>query len=567
MIIKKRLGDILVESGLITPSELEGALAAQKKSGLKLGKYLSHHGILSEGQIVGALCGQLKMKQYRPDDFPLDMNMAGVISSDIAQKYQVIPLMKKGRLLTLAMIDPLDMNTFDAIEELTNAEVQPVVCTEKELAQLLNNLYGMQSGLEEMMLEGVDINAEPFKEREEAKGVHFVGALHTMVDEVPVVKLVNSIFAMGVRQGASDIHLSPRHSNSQTRLRIDGRLHEMPAPPKSMFPAVIARIKILAMMDITVTHIPQDGRFTLKINNKEINVRASVMPTIYGESMVLRLLDMGAGIHALNHIGMSDKDQDKIKTMARKPYGMILSTGPTGSGKSTSLYSILNEVNTPDVNIITIEDPVEFRVDNVRQIQLNHKAGMTFASSLRAILRQDPDVIMIGEIRDPETATIAVQAAQTGHRVLSTLHTNDSAGAITRLLDMGIESFLISSVLLVSFAQRLMRTTCPYCKVPHTPSAKAIAEWGLEGVKDAHYMIGKGCPQCMNTGFKGRTGVFEVLVNDEIIQDMILKKSSSQEISRFAAGAGKMRMLKDDAADKVVKGITTLEEAAASVMV
>lgn len=281
----------------------------------------------------------------------------------------------------------------------------------------------------------------------------------------------------------------------------------------------------------------------------------------------MRLLDMSAGVYFLDRLGMDKEDIEKVGKMIHKPYGLILSTGPTGSGKSTSLYAILNEINKPDINIMTLEDPVEYRINNIRQVQLNRKAGMTFASGLRSVLRQDPDVIMVGEIRDAETASIAVQAAQTGHRVLSTLHTNEGAGAITRFVDMGIEPFLISTVMLVSIAQRLVRTVCQYCKEPYRPSEKALIEWGIIDVPDAAFMRGRGCSQCMNTGYKGRTGIFEVLVNDALIQDMILKKYSAQEISRQAVAEGRLRTLKDDAAGKVVKGITTIEEAASAIMI
>jgi type IV pilus assembly protein PilB len=319
-------------------------------------------------------------------------------------------------------------------------------------------------------------------------------------------------------------------------------------------------------MDIAVSRIPQDGRFTVKMDKKEINIRASALPTIYGENIVLRLLDMSSGVYSLKQLGMSDEDREKIEAAIAKPYGMILSTGPTGSGKSTSLYSILRELNKPDVNIITLEDPVEYRVDHICQVQLNRKAGMTFASGLRSILRQDPDIILVGEIRDGETAGLAVQAALTGHKVLSTLHTNDSAGAVTRLTEMGVEQFLISSVLVVSFAQRLMRTVCPYCKEPYKPSMDALKAWGIDNVKNADFQRGRGCAQCMNTGYKGRTGIFEVLQIDDVIQDMILKGKTAQEIISGAKTAGKLRTLKDDAVDKVVRGITTLEEAASTVM-
>ena len=335
-----------------------------------------------------------------------------------------------------------------------------------------------------------------------------------------------------------------------------------------MFLSIIARVKIIANMDITISRVPQDGRFTLKVERKEINVRVSSIPTIHGENIVMRLLDMSAGIYTLDSLGMDADDMAKIEIMCNKPYGMILSTGPTGSGKSTSLYAILNSINKPDVNIITLEDPVEYRVNDIRQVQLNTKAGMTFASGLRSILRQDPDVIMVGEIRDAETAAVAVQAAQTGHRVLSTVHTNDAAGVITRFIDMGIEPFLISSVLIVSFAQRLVRTICPYCKESYIPPPKALAAFGItvNEAKDAHFQHGRGCSQCNNTGYKGRTGVFEVLAIDEMIQDMIVNRRPNPEITRAAVAAGKLKTLQKHAAGKVIQGITTLEEAASSVM-
>ena len=320
-------------------------------------------------------------------------------------------------------------------------------------------------------------------------------------------------------------------------------------------------------MDIAVSRIPQDGRFTVKMKNKDINIRASTIPSIYGENMVLRLLDTSTSIFSLERLGMSEQDHGRLETMISRPHGMILSTGPTGSGKSTSLYSILKKINQADINIITVEDPVEYRIEKIRQVQLNRKAGMTFASGLRSILRQDPDVIMVGEIRDSETATIAVQAALTGHRVLSTLHTNDAPGAITRFTDMGIEPFLVASVMVVSFAQRLVRTVCPNCKTSYRPPKEALKSWGLEHLKDADFKHGKGCFNCMHTGFKGRTGIYEVLIVDEMIQDLILKRKSAHEITRAAHDAGNFTTLKENAVEKVLQGITSLEEAASAVMV
>lgn len=566
---KKRLGEMLVEGGLLTEDKLTQALVDQTKAGLKLGQYLTRQGIVNEQQIIDLLSQQLNIRKYHPDDFPLDVGLVRYIPIEIAQKNQVAPLKKKGRLLTIAIVDPLDINTLDSIEVLANAEVEPIICSEREVNQLINSLYGMQSGLGGIM-ESMEIESQPDMQAEEEpdKEEIQIASLQDMAGEAPVVRLANSIFAQAIRDGASDIHISPQQNTVQLRFRIDGKLMEVPSPPKSLFLPIIARMKILANMDITISRIPQDGRFTLKIEKKEINVRVSSIPTIYGENVVLRLLDMSGGIYTLNRLGMVAEDMAKIENMSNKPYGMILSTGPTGSGKSTSLYAILNSINKPDINIITLEDPVEYRINNIRQAQLNRKAGMTFASGLRSILRQDPDVIMVGEIRDAETAAISVQAAQTGHRVLSTVHTNDAAGAITRFIDMGIEPFLISSVMLVSFAQRLVRTVCPYCKESYTPPEKALAAFGITTAeaKNANFQRGKGCYQCKNTGYKGRTGLFEVLVNDEMVQDMIIKKRPSQEIARAAVDAGKLRTLREDAAQKVMQGITTLEEAASAVM-
>lgn len=560
---------MLVENNLITEDRLKQALNDQKKAGLKLGQFLTRQGIVSEQQIIDLLSQQLKLAKYHPDSYPLDIELTRYIPIEIAQKYQVAPLRKKGRLLTIAIVDPLDINALDYIEVLTNAEVEPIVCSERELNQLISSLYGTQSGLSGIM-ENMEIKSQEEGQEEIApdKEEVQVASLQDLAGEAPVVRLANSVFAQAIRDGASDVHISPQQNSVQLRFRIDGKLLEVPSPPKSLFLPMIARMKILANMDITVSRIPQDGRFTLKLDKKEINVRVSSIPTIYGENMVLRLLDTSGGVYSLDRLGMITEDMEKIESVSNKPYGMILSTGPTGSGKSTSLYAILNAINKPDINIMTLEDPVEYRINNIRQIQLNRKAGMTFASGLRSILRQDPDVIMVGEIRDAETAAISVQAAQTGHRVLSTVHTNDAAGAIARFIDMGIEPFLVSSVLLVSFAQRLIRTVCPYCKEQYMPTEKAYTALGItqEEAKSALFQRGKGCYQCKNTGYKGRTGLFEVLINDDLVQEMILKKRSSQEIARAAIDAGRLRTLQKDAAGKVMQGITTLEEAMSAVM-
>ncbi len=568
MKIRKKLGEMLMETGLLTEGQLSQALVGQKGTGLKLGQYLIREGMVREDQIIHQISKQLKIEKYATEKYPVDQALAGLIPYGMALKYQIVPLKKKMHLLTVAMADPMDINAIDSAEVLTNMEVLPVVCSEKEINQLITLTYGTQAGGLQQVLDGVgDVDVDVEKDTALTEPDIRVSSLQGMAEEAPVIRIVNSIIAQGVREGASDIHISPEADKTQVRFRVDGKLREVPSPSKALLLPIVSRLKILSNMDIALSRIPQDGRFTVKMDKKEINVRVSSLPTIHGENMVLRLLDMGSRVYSLAELGMSEEARRKIESAIVKPYGMILSTGPTGSGKSTSLYAIMRELNKLDVNIITLEDPVEYRVDHVRQVQLNRKAGMTFASGLRSILRQDPDIMLVGEIRDGETAGLAVQAALTGHRVLSTLHTNDSAGAVTRLIEMGVEPFLISSVLLVSFAQRLVRVICPHCIEPDTPPMDALRAWGLDGVEGAHFQRGRGCAQCMNTGYKGRTGVFEVLQIDKDIQEMILKGKSAQEITREAKEAGKLRTLKDDAADRVVRGITTLEEAASTVMV
>jgi type IV pilus assembly protein PilB len=566
VIIRKKLGEILVEGGLLTQKQLEQALPFQKKSNLKLGQFLVREGIVSEVQIVDLVSNQLKLEKYRPDKHVIDMEVARLIPADIAHKYGVAPLQKNGMLVTVAMTDPLDINALDAIEVFTNCEVEAVICTEQQLNLLHTTLFGTYAGIGGVLEELEDVQIDKGPEKAAALEDVEVSSLQGMAEEAPVVRLVNSILSQGVREGASDIHISPEKDHVQIRFRVDGKLHEVPAPPKSMFLPIISRLKILANMDIALSRVPQDGRFTVKMKNKDINIRASTIPSIYGENLVLRLLDTSSSIYSLELLGMNERDRERLESIITKPYGMILSTGPTGSGKSTALYSILKRINQPDINIITVEDPVEYRIDKIRQVQLNRKAGMTFASGLRSILRQDPDVIMVGEIRDSETASIAVQAALTGHRVLSTLHTNDAAGAMTRLVDMGIEPFLVASVMLVSFAQRLVRKICPNCRSPQKPSPEALKFWRLSEVDTSGFVIGQGCFNCMNSGYKGRTGIYEVLVIDEMVQDMILKRKSAHEINRAAIEAGNFATLRDNALEKVIQGITSLEEAASAVL-
>jgi len=569
MLKTKRLEKILIDANILTPEQLQHVIADQKGSGVDLGKYLTQSEIISESELADVISREGKFTRYKEDSFKIQMDLIELVPLEIAQKYHLAPIQKKGRLLIVATIDPLNIEALDTLEDSTDCEVEPLVCTEQEFMQLITSIYGTDSGYT-MDIDGIgDMEFDTDSETKQDSIIEDVqvSSLQNMAEEAPVIRFVNSLLAQAVRQGASDIHISPEKDIAKVRFRIDGRLQAVPSPPKQMLLPIISRIKILGNMDIATSMMPQDGRFTVKTENKEINVRSSSIPTIHGENIVLRLLDMGTTIHTLDRLGMIPEDVEKIKDVVAKPYGMILSTGPTGSGKSTSLYSIIKILNKPDINIITLEDPVEYRVPNIRQVQLNRKAGMTFASGLRSILRQDPDVIMVGEIRDSETADISVRSALTGHRVLSTVHTNDSAGAITRLIEMGIEPFIVSSVLLVSFAQRLVRTVCPFCKEAYQPSEKSFER--LEITRNHElptFYRGRGCINCMGTGFRGRTGVFEILIIDEEIQDMIMKRSSAQEISRYARSAGKMKSIKEDALTKIYNGLTTLEEAVSVVM-
>lgn len=567
MLKKKRLGEMLVHEGLLNEEQLDEALRQKEGTGLKLGQHLVRSNICREADIVEMLSRQLRVSIYNPAMYPLDLNLTEIIPANIARQRGVIPVVKNGKILRVATMDPLDIDTLDSLEVMSNLEIDPLVCTEADFEQAYSSLYGVFSGMDDV-LESVEQALSTQGGEDdlslEMKDVH---AMEGQADQAPAIRLVNSILAQAVNQKASDVHISPEKNRVQARFRVDGKLREVPAPPKQLMPALISRIKILANMDISVTRAPQDGRFTVIMNRREINIRASCIPTIYGENVVLRLLDMGAGTFTLDELGMNPDDLRKMADIIRKPHGMILSTGPTGSGKSTSLYAILRRINQPDINIITLEDPVEYRVEGIRQVQLNTRAGMTFASGLRSILRQDPDVIMVGEIRDAETARIAVQSAMTGHRVLSTVHTNDAAGAITRLIDMGVEPFLVSSVLMVSFAQRLMRRVCAHCAEPYDPAAEALDAMGITDATKCTFRRGRGCHICMNTGYRGRTAAFEVLRVDESVQEMIVNKVSASEINRRLIEAGKLRTLREDAARKVCEGKTTLEEAISVVMV
>jgi len=563
---RKRLGEILIDGGLISDAQLEEALSELKSSGLKLGEYLTHNGIVSENAIVDAIASQMNLKKYHPSDYTVSPDLSTILDVDTVNKFNAIPLQKKEGVLTVAMVDPLNIIAIDYIEVMTDLEVETIICSEQNFTYLMSSLYGAYSGKDGVMKQVQDIAEMEEEAEDDAYSTDTLETtLQDMAEEAPIVKLVNSILSQGVREGATDIHISPEKNYVEIRFRVDGKLHTIPSPPKRMFLPMISRIKIIANLDISVSRIPQDGRMTIILNKKEINIRVSSIPTVYGENIVLRLLDAGSGIHSMNKLGFLQKDILSLEKMIKMPYGMILCTGPTGSGKSTTLFSMLNKINSPDTNIITLEDPVEYRMEHIRQVQLNHKAGMTFASGLRSILRQDPDVIMIGEIRDTETASVAVQAAMTGHLVFSTVHTNDAAGAITRFIDMGIEPFMAASVMLVTIAQRLVRRACPYCKESYSPSPDILKYWGLKN-KSYTFVRAKGCNQCMDTGYKGRVGFYEILYVTDDVRQMILDGKSAQEISVLTQKTGLMKSLKFDAVHKVVQGITTSEEAVSAIL-
>ncbi len=567
MKMRKRLGEMLLDAGLIDQAQLEHALEHYRRSGKKLGQYLAAEGIVSENAIIRLISEQVNIKRYTPNAYTITPALARILGADISRKYQAVPVAQNGNMVTVAMTDPLDINALDHIEVTMDKEVEAVICTEQELNLLISTIHGAYSGQD-----GMKKNVDEFKEEEEVvedetQAGPSEAALAEAAEEAPIIRLVNSILTQAVREKASDIHLSPEKDYVEIRFRVDGKLHHVPAPPKATFLSMVSRLKIMANLDISVSRIPQDGRFTIFIQEKEINIRVSTIPTVYGENVVLRLLDTSSGIYSMQALGFEAKDIATIERMIKMPYGMILCTGPTGSGKSTSLFSMLKTINTPDTNIITLEDPVEYRMEHVRQAQLNRKAGMTFASGLRSILRQDPDVVMVGEIRDGETAGVAVQAALTGHMVLSTVHTNDAAGAITRFIDMGVEPFLVSSVMLVTIAQRLIRRVCPHCKESYNAPAEVRKFWGLDKTQGADFVRGKGCIQCNNTGYSGRVGLYEVLHIDQNVQGMILAGKSAQEITRVCEASGHLTTLKQDAALKVAQGITTVEEAASAVMI
>ena len=541
--VKMRLGEQLVAAGLLTADALQDALKRAREEDQRLGEYLVSAGIVTEAQVLQAVAGQLQVPVYNREAFPIDEKLRSVIPAEFARRHRVVPLCMRSGVLCVGLLDAHDFQTLDKIEEIAHCQMEPVLCLKKDFVRLFTAVYGEYSAVGEM-LDNAAGAAETSPVQTAVQSAVKDQELEGDVSEAFVIKLVNMIIAEALKAGASDIHINPEKTEIKVRYRVEGLLRRASTIPVSMGSAVASRIKIMSNMDISETRLPQDGRFTVKAEGREVNIRVSTLPTTYGENIVLRLLDTRC---------------------IRKPYGMILSTGPTGSGKSSSLYAILKMLNREDVNIITLEDPVEYRLPGVRQVQLNVRAGMTFSSGLRSILRQDPDIIMVGEIRDKETAEIAVQAAMTGHLVLSTLHTNDALSAVYRLVDMGVPSYLVTSVLLCTFAQRLVRTICPNCRQEYVPAEGMLRDLGLKP-EDGPFYHGAGCPQCGGTGYSGRMAIFEVMPMSEEINQMVLKGESMQTVYRHALENG-LHTMRRDAADKIRAGLTTCEEALRVTMV
>ncbi|NLK62140.1 MAG: type II secretion system ATPase GspE [Fusobacteria bacterium] len=549
--MKKRLGDSLIDSGFLSEEQLKIALAEQKKAGEKLGETVVRLGYCTNEQIIEVLGEQMGIPFVRLDRTVIDSDVIELISKDIANKYKVIPLFKVENVLNLAMADPLDIFVIDEIEFQTGLEISQMIATEEDIDEAISKYYGETQSKKSDMSKYKDDNDKKVKSNKID--------ITVVEDSSPAIEIVNLILKQAIEDKASDIHIESEEEELRVRFRIDGVLHEVMQPPKNLESPIVSRIKIMAKLDIAERRIPQDGRIELKYEKKDIDLRVSTLPTVYGEKVVMRILDKSNVTISMQNLGFSDDFLNAFRRLIKKPNGILLVTGPTGSGKTSTLYAALNEINTLDKNIITLEDPVEYQLKIINQVQINPGVGLNFASGLRSILRQDPDVIMLGEIRDRETAEIAIEAAMTGHLVFSTLHTNSAAGAVARLIDMGVEPFLISSSLIGVIGQRLVRRICNNCKKEISPDQTTIEELNIYLNNDDKFYQGEGCKVCKKTGYKGRTGVNEILVPDDNIRRLINERASATDIKNVAEKLGMVSMRKDGL-NKVKKGVTTLEE-------
>jgi len=548
----KQLGDILIEDGLVTEDQLVAAWREHKEKGKALGRVLVDQGVLTESQLVAALAQQIGLEFVDLGDYPVDGSIVARVSGAICRKHSALPLRidDDGKLL-LAMADPANVFAIDDIRSITGMEIRPVVSTRADVIAAIDRYYRADSDLDDLthVLEGEDEEDD-------------LSNLKEVVEDAPIVKFVNLLITQGIQDRASDVHLEPTEQALVVRYRIDGVLHEVMKSPKNIQSGVISRLKIMSDINIAERRVPQDGRLSVTHQGKKIDLRVATLPTVWGEKVVMRVLDNSTARMELSDLGFSDHNYGTFSKSFVKPYGMILVTGPTGSGKSTTLYATLNQIARPEVNVITVEDPVEYRLPGINQVQTNTKAGLTFASALRSILRCDPDIVLIGEIRDHETAQIAVEAALTGHLVLSTLHTNDAPSAVTRLTEMGLEPFLVGSALDCVLAQRLARRLCSKCKEAYEPTPELLEQarfpW-QDGMPLPKLYRQVGCPACSKTGYRGRLALHEVMAVSEDIERLAVEHASATAISEVARQEG-MITLRDDGMLKVAQGITTIDE-------
>jgi type II secretion system protein E len=555
----KLLGTVLVEKKIITPEELQETLLAQKGSSLRLGQLLIKRGIATEDDVLTALSENYGVAYQRHIEFEDPENLFSKIPVYFLKRNKIVPFKYVKKTIFAAIVDVLNIQPFDDLKMLyPEYHFEPVLTSDNELQKTISSHFDIMKAestddvLEDLEESDFEILSSPIAETED---------ILDMANEAPIIRLVNMIFRQAVNDRASDIHFEAYEKDLIVRFRIDGILYQMFTPPKKYQGAITSRIKIMANLNIAENRLPQDGRIQIKIGGKDIDIRVSIFPTYYGERVVLRLLNKSDMKFDLNSLGFSKASLESFNSILEKTHGIILVTGPTGSGKTTTLYSGLTRLNTPDVNILTVEDPIEYQLHGIGQMQVKPKIDLTFANGLRSILRQDPDIIMIGEIRDLETAEIAVQAALTGHKVFSTLHTNDAASGITRLIDMGVEPFLIASSVNAFLAQRLVRTICQDCKEAFKPTAKALSKLGIKPsqLKGGKLYRGKGCKECLDTGYRGRTGIYELLPVTNEIRKAILTHAEANQLKEIAISEG-MKTLLEDGVQKAIAGITTLEE-------
>jgi type IV pilus assembly protein PilB len=566
--MSQRLGDLLVKEGVITPEQLDQALVEQKKNGTRLGSILVKLGYLSEEDVTNFLSRQYGVPAINLSYFDIDSSVVKLIPPETARRYQILPLSRVGASLTIAMVDPTNVFAMDDIKFMTGFNIEPVVASESAILEGIEKAYGtaQDEDLERVMASvGGDLDADvELQTEEEDLGI---GDLERAAEEAPIVKLVNIILTDAVKRGASDIHIEPYEKEYRVRFRIDGVLQSIMAPPLKLKDAITSRIKIMAKLDISEKRLPQDGRIMLKVNlagkKKQLDYRVSTLPTLWGEKIVLRLLDKENLRLDMTQLGFEAESLKKFEKAILKPYGMVLVTGPTGSGKTNTLYSSIARLNTVDTNIMTAEDPIEFQLPGVNQVQMKEQIGLNFAAALRSFLRQDPNIILVGEVRDFETAEIAIKAALTGHLVLTTLHTNGAPETISRLMNMGIEPFLVATSVHMIVAQRLVRRICSGCSEDVEVPAQTLVEAGYtpQEAKVVKIRKGKGCGTCNSTGYKGRTGLYEVMEIDDAIRELILVGASAMELKKKAIEHG-MITLRRSGLLKVMEGITTLEEVA-----